>query len=281
MKIAVSAFGILLLFLILFSLWGVYSAIRPNKLHSVLTPADFLIPYENVTFLTEDNIIIHGWFIPNADPKAKTIILLHGYPADKGNILPAMIFLHDDYNLLFFDFRYLGESAGSYSTVGINEVLDLKAAIAYLHTRGIDEVGVWGFSLGGAVALMAAPTTPEIKALVAQSPYAELDWMANDYYSIPLLKYPLTALTRLWGLVFLQVDIKSISPARALQGLTIPVLLINSVNDEVVSPEHGILLQESSRNNPHTSFIFIEKQHGYFMDNNDKVILDFFRTALP
>ena len=35
------------------------------------------------------------------------MILLHGYPADKGNILPVLAFLHADFNLLLFDFRYL------------------------------------------------------------------------------------------------------------------------------------------------------------------------------
>lgn len=83
-----------------------------------------------------------------------------------------------------------------------NEILDLLAAIHYLQSRHIHEVGVWGFSLGGAAALMTAPLAP------AESSYARLDWMAYDFYRIPFLKYPLGELTRLWGLLFLHYDIK-------------------------------------------------------------------------
>src|SRR3990167_2551615 len=131
---------------LLISLWGFYSAIRPFKITSSITPQKYGITYENVSFRTNDNVLIRGWFIKNRNPHAKTIILMHGYPADKGNILPATLFLHKTYNLLYFDFRHLGESEGYYSTIGKNEVMDLQAAIQYMHKRNINEVGVYGFS---------------------------------------------------------------------------------------------------------------------------------------
>src|SRR5260221_9482889 len=97
-------------FLVLLSLWGFYSAIRPSKIMSSVTPKDYDVAYEDISFTTKDHIKISGWFVPNANPHAKTIILLHGYPADKGNILPGTFFLHKKFNLLYFDFRYLGKS---------------------------------------------------------------------------------------------------------------------------------------------------------------------------
>ena len=181
----------ILFFLAVTSLMGFYFAIRPYRIVSSLTPAAFKLPYENVTLYTKDKIKIRGWFIPNKNPSAKTIILLHGYPADKGNILPSRLFLHQNFNLLFIDFRYFGESAGNYSSIGIFEINDLKAAIDYLHSRGIDSVGVWGFSLGGSVAIMAAAKMPAIKAIVAESAYANLYQMAESYYRIPFVNYPL------------------------------------------------------------------------------------------
>lgn len=280
MKYLRSLISIFVLFLILFSLWGFYSALRPNKIHSVITPADLLIPYEKVSFRTQDNILLKGWFIRNADPKAKTIILLHGYPADKGNILSAMAFLYHDYNILLFDFRSLGESDGYFTTVGVNEVLDLQAAITYLQIQGINEVGVWGFSLGGAVALMATPTTPAIKAIVAQSPYARLDWMVEEYYHMPILKYPLTWLTRLWGIIFLQADFKSISPAQSSTNITVPVLIIHSLNDQFVTNKHLLLFEKKLSNHSNVSFAIFEGQHGEFMENNQQIVSDFFHKNL-
>jgi len=269
------------LFLLLFSLFEFYLAIRPIRLTSTLTPKNLSLHYEAVSFLTQDKILIKGWFIPSKEPQAKTLILLHGYPADKGDILPAMAFLHPEFNLLLFDFRYCGESGGHYSTVGKNEVLDLLAALKYLHTRDIHEVGVWGFSLGGAVALMTAPQAPAIKAIVAESAYAHLDWLAEEYYSIPLLRYPLIELTRLWAWLFLDYDLKQVSPAKAAEYLKIPIFIIHSRQDQVIPFKHAQALQKALQSNPKAEFLFRDQgAHGQFAPNYQKIIREFFGRNL-
>ena len=171
---------ILILFLPLTSLLGFYSSIKPPKIVSDITPKDLEFDYEKVSFITSDGIKLIGWWLPNKNPAAKTLVLLHGYPADKGDILPALAFLNKRYNLLLFDFRYLGQSEGRYSTAGAKETADLTAAIQYLKTRGINEIA-YGFSMGGAVALMTAKQAPEIKAIISESSYASLDLMALSY----------------------------------------------------------------------------------------------------
>lgn len=248
----------LVLFLLLSSLWGFYISIKPLKIVSTITPKDLGLAYEQATFTTKDNLTLSGWFVPSENAKAKTIILLHGYPADKGDILSALAFLHEKYNLFLFDFRYFGQSQGSYSTAGAKETVDLSAAIQYLKMRGIDEVGVWGFSMGGAVALMTAPQAPEIKAIVSESSYARLDLMTNELYRIPLLKYPLVKLTLLWTKLFLGINAREASPMESVKNLNIPILLIHSTNDEVIPFRHAELLQEALKNNPKTEFWFQE-----------------------
>src|SRR5262249_58002592 len=155
--------------------------------------------YEAVSFRTADALTPGGWHIPAAQRTEKTLILLHGYPADKGNILPALSFLHEDFNLLLFDFRYLGKSEGSYSTAGAKEVEDLLAAIQFLKSRGVREVGVWGFSMGGAVALMAIEKAPEIRAVVSESSYVSLAEMTFELLRIPGLNYPIAYLVGVWA----------------------------------------------------------------------------------
>jgi dipeptidyl aminopeptidase/acylaminoacyl peptidase len=270
-----------ILALVLLSLAGFYLAIRPIRLISRVTPENFGVPYQKISFRTQDGVQLQGWYIPCSDPHAKTIILLHGYPADKGDLLPSRIFLHEKYNLLFFDFRYFGQSGGWYTTIGTDEVLDLKAAIQYLHSRGINEVGVWGFSLGGAVALMAAPTTPEIKAIVSESSYARLDWMAYDYYPFPGLRYVLGELTRLWGIIFLHYDIKNVSPVDAAEKITIPVLLIHSKNDETISFRNALALQEALKHDTQLEVMFVgDSFHGEPVRNYQNVVNDFFERYL-
>ncbi|PCI19715.1 hypothetical protein COB64_03315 [Candidatus Wolfebacteria bacterium] len=294
----------LVLFFLFTSLWGFYISIRPPKFTSTITPGDLGLDFEEVSFVTKDGIRLRGWFIlrqdsgqvplqteevpidkidrgstiSQGDIGTKTIILLHGYPADKGNILPTMSFLNQTYNLFLFDFRYLGQSGGTYTTIGARETEDLKAAIHYLKSRDIEEVGVWGFSLGGAVALMTAQGAPEIKAIVSESSYASLALLAPELYRIPILRYPLGYLSGLWAKLFLGINTKKVSPAAAAKNLTIPVLVIHSKKDDVIPFSHAVRLQESLEDNSKAEFWFQENlRHGEFDAEYQARILDFFK----
>src|SRR3989344_5757645 len=93
--------------------FGVFNSVRPGKVASTATPKNFGLAYEPVSLMTQDGMRIAGWFIPKKDGESKTtLIALHGYPADKGDILSRVVYLADRYNLLLIDFRYFGESDG-------------------------------------------------------------------------------------------------------------------------------------------------------------------------
>src|SRR3990167_8820037 len=100
--------ALILLFLVGLSLYGFYAAMHPVRMRTDITPAQYGVEYENVAFETADGISIRGWFIPAENLHAPAVILAHGYGGDMGDLLPSRIFLHNDYNLLFFDFRYFG-----------------------------------------------------------------------------------------------------------------------------------------------------------------------------
>ena len=267
--------------LIIISLWGFYSSIRPPKIISSLTPRDLKMNYEDVSFKTADGLTLRGWYIPSAKGTQKTLILLHGYPADKGNILPALAFLHEDFNLLLFDFRYLGRSEGSYSTAGAKEVEDLLAAIQFLKSRGVKEVGVWGFSMGGAVTLMAIEKAPEIRAVISESSYASLADMTFELLPIPLLNYPIAYLVGIWAKLFLGIDVRDASPADRIRNTKIPILLIHSSADAVIPFSHARLLQQALAKNPNAEFWFHEQfAHGQLASDYRTRIKDFFLKHL-
>jgi dipeptidyl aminopeptidase/acylaminoacyl peptidase len=272
---------IVLAFLILISAWGFYISIRPPKIISSITPRDLNMQYEDVSFKTADGLTLRGWHVPAKKQTDKTLILLHGYPADKGNILPALGFLHDDFNLLLFDFRYLGESEGSYSTAGAKEVEDLLAAVRFLKTRGIKEVGVWGFSMGGAVALMALEKAPEISAVVSESSYASLSAMALQLFRIPLVSYPVAYLIGFWAKLVLGIDVRDVSPAEKIRNTTVPILITHSSADAVVPFSQAKALQEALLNNPKAEFYFNEEfSHGQLASDYQSRVKSFFQKHL-
>jgi len=250
-------------FIFLVSVCAFYVSIRPPKIVSSITPGAYKMQYENVSFKTADGITLRGWYVPSEKRTQKTLILLHGYPADKADILPALAFLQKDFNLLLFDFRYLGESDGKYSTAGAKEVEDLLAAIRFLKSRGITEVGVWGFSMGGAVALMAIERAPEIRAVVAESSYASLSDMALQLFKVRLINYPIAYLIGLWAKLFLGIDLRDASPAERIRNSTIPILITHSSDDAVIPFSQAKLLQHALINNPRAEFWFnSEFAHG-------------------
>ena len=138
-------------------------------------PDQFGLPYENVYFKTEDKVQLKGWFIPSEAYSNKTIILMHGWGMNRADILKNTYFLHDlGFNLLYFDFRALGESGGKTSSIGYLELKDVAAAVRFLkETRPqfCEKIGLYGLSMGGMVAICEAARNPDIACVVAEASY--------------------------------------------------------------------------------------------------------------
>src|SRR5207302_4468320 len=147
------------------------------------TPADQGLPYERVAFLSAvDNIPLQGWFIGGGGHQ--TILMLHardGRRDDPTVGLPdiARALVQDGYDVFAFDFRAHGESGGSHLGFGTLEVRDVAGALAYLRTRGIAEVGTIGFSMGAATTLNSAAEYPAMRAVVADSSFADLQLLLD------------------------------------------------------------------------------------------------------
>ena len=234
------------LFLIIFSLLTFYMSIRPIKIITKLEPSDLGLKYEEVYFKSKDGIKLSGWLIPNNKTKA-AIIVMHGYPADKANLLGIAEFLAKDFNVFLFDFRSFGKSEGKYTTVGYLEKNDLLGAIGYLEKeKNITKIGLYGFSLGGAVALMTSHKN--IKAIVTDSAYAKLSNMAKHMYSpFLILKYPLAYLTKLYGLIFLGLNVDDVNPVDNIRNAEVPILLIHAEKDSQIPVSEAYLLHEANK----------------------------------
>lgn len=258
--------------LLIYCLWSVFMSLylyytytHPPRYISAVTPRDYGLKYETVDFSTSDGLRLKGWFIPTPNKNAPTIIGCHGYPFDKGNILDLATFLYPDYNLFLFDFRGMGESQGRITTVGFYETRDLEAAVKYLRSRGIKEIGAIGFSLGAAVIILANNTN--IKAIVADSSYNDIDSVINILFKrLGPLKWPLVRLVKLWARLFIGVDTDKISPINAMEGLRSPVLFIHGALDTQIPPSHSKKLYEAGKNVE--LWVIQNADHGqaYYMD---------------
>ena len=255
------------LFIGLFSLLAFWSHLNPPRLVSDRTPGDFGLAFEDIELQTEDGLRLHGWFIPQqadnaARADAPTLIVLHGWPEDKGGVLRGAAPLAQEFNLLLFDFRALGRSEGRHSTLGARETRDLKAAVDWLDERGHQDIGVWGFSMGGAVALMGSALDDRIGAVVADTSFSRLDLMARDVFRVPVLQHGLALGMRVWGRLFLGIDIRQVAPVDAAARLEQPVLIIHLEHDHFVPFAHARRLQDALAHNPAAEFWF--RRDGFY-----------------
>jgi alpha-beta hydrolase superfamily lysophospholipase len=161
--------------------YGVTRLIYPGRTLVGGTPSDYGLPYEKVSFASYDGTILRGWFVPAIQPRA-TVIFCHGRAGSKApDLIYVPQFRQHGFNVLLFDFRAHGESDGHKSSLVYYERQDLLAAIAYLQERGIKEVGLMGFSMGAAVAIATAPLSEAVRAVIADSAFAELRTILVTY----------------------------------------------------------------------------------------------------
>jgi dipeptidyl aminopeptidase/acylaminoacyl peptidase len=138
------------------------------------SPGDIGLPYEDIRFTTDDGVTLSGWFIPAGRETRSTVILLHGFSWHRLPWLTEFVpWLQPHYNLLQFDFRGHGTSGDAAITLGTDEQRDVAAAVRFVEGRGLGPIALMGISMGGSVAIMAAPDLP-VAAVVADAAYAEL-----------------------------------------------------------------------------------------------------------
>jgi len=265
----------------------VYGYIHPPRIPVNKTPKDFGMNYEEIKFKTSDNSEIRGWFIPATNKRKRpSIIFCHGYPANRLEVLNRAKILYPDYNLLLFDFRGLGQSSGFYSSFGVYEQRDLIAALKYLKSRSdiSDKIGIFGFSMGGAVSLMVATKFPEIKAIVVESPYSSLDKIIRYTFRQKKIWQEISAqIAMQMARLFLKINIREFSPAEAVKKIKIPLLIIHSRDDKQIPFENSKEIFENA-NEPKSLWAPLKSGHGHIINDHrieyEKRMKDFFKKYL-
>lgn len=266
---------------LLVSLLTFWLAVRPPRLHAPLQPADVGLDVREITVTATGGVTLHGWLVLR--PGAPGVVLLHGYPADKADMLPMAAALAPRFTVLLMDLRYFGRSGGHATTLGARERGDLRSAVDVLASQGVSPIGVFGFSLGGAVAIMAAADDPRIRAVAAYAPFSDLKTLGRELYGwLWLAKYPFVELMTVWGRLFLGVDLATASPVAAASRLTdTPVLVIASREDEQIPFHHAEALQAALRANPAAELVVLPNgRHAELPPDFSSRLVRFFRAHL-
>jgi pimeloyl-ACP methyl ester carboxylesterase len=170
-----SAFAALLDWLAagLFVAWRLNRFPERHRRLSSVTPEALGVPARTVRFPARDGHPIEAWFLAPASAGGPLVVVLHGYRGARGNVLEVGAALwRAGFGVLVPDFRGRGGSGRVPVTLGAHEVHDVAGTLAWLRANAPGSpVGLLGYSMGAAVALMEGGRHPEVRAIACDCCY--------------------------------------------------------------------------------------------------------------
>ena len=207
------------------------------------TPEDYHLQAEKISVRTPDSLLLSGWFVKtNTDTVKGTVILLHGISTCKETqFARAAILANAGYNSIALDLRAHGESEGEFCTFGYYEKYDIKAVVdTVLHRTESAPVGIWGASLGGAIALQSMQVDPRIAFGIVESTFDEFEKVAIEYGADLMLGIKSEWLTRhVIGKSgnIAQFDPQSVKPVVSAAAIDRPILFMHGDRDDKIPIE--------------------------------------------
>lgn len=185
---------------------------------------------ELVEFPSLNGKKLYGLYFSTAQAPRGTIVHFHGNYGNVSNHFPLSTFLvRKGFDVLIFDYEGYGASEGKPTPK--NLVNDGIAAVRYAQAHLRDPntgVGLFGQSLGGAVGIVVASKTPEVKAVVIEAAFSSYPTMGATALRRSAITWAFSPLAYVFlGRTYNPVRyVKNISPR--------PVFFIHGEADEIV-----------------------------------------------
>ena len=201
-----------------------------------ITPFELQVPFENISFTTADGVTLRGWWMNGST--GSVVIGCSGRDGTKADLIGiGTAIWREGHSVLIFDCRDRGESDSAPRTLGYSEQLDVEAATRFANDRLPEAtMGMLGFSMGAALAIMAAAGNGHIQAVVADSPYASLFELVRDRLrSTGIPAAPVMPMVNLFNRLLYGYNLHDVNPSRDVQKISPrPILLIHGELDSVI-----------------------------------------------
>jgi len=255
----------------------------------LLEPRDAGLPQEDLVLTTDEGYTLSCWFVRQPAKARGTIVYLHGVGDCKiGGVPYARMFFGKGFNVFLYDSRRHGASEGPYCTYGFHEKRDLSLVLDYLKSRteaGVERIGVFGTSMGAAVALQSAAVDSRIDAIVAEASFTDLRTVMVDYQK-RIIKLPWhflrnLAMSRSQKLAGFKA--RFVSPIHAVKNVNKPVLFIHGTDDTRIRSEYSRALYDNA-NQPKELLLIHRGDHTDLLNvggsDYERRIMEFFEKYL-
>lgn len=198
-----------------------------------------------------DGVTLDAWVLEAEAPKptdaVDTALVLHGISDEKRTMLAlARRFTRHGVRAILVDLRGHGLSTETNITFGVREREDLRAVLDAIDERvSIGEVGVYGPSYGGAVAIQLAGVEPRVKRVVTVAAFASMQRIMRPYVRNSFGEYGKYVPDVVAGFMVSRAgsrggfDPDQASPERLVGDAEAKLLVVHSREDEIVPYSHA------------------------------------------
>lgn len=182
------------------------------------------------------------------------MVIVHGIESNYYEVLnSAFNYLERGYNVVVYNQRHTGYTGGDNYTFGLYERFDLDEVVNYAATaypNGI--LGVHGFSMGAATSTMHTELNEEKKNVdfyILDAPYNTMESAISLGIidkNVPLIPVKFAE----WaGNLYIKTkagfSYDDIEPYKAVQNITVPVMLIHGAEDVTTSPQGSKMIYDN------------------------------------
>lgn len=218
----------------------------------VMSPFEMEADYEEVGFApAQGDYTLHGWWFPRPDTQ-RVVVGCHGFRGSKSELIGIATKLwRAGFNVLIFDFHGHGADIGTPVTLGYREMRDFYGALDYVGQRVPDAaIGVIGFSMGASVAIIGSARRPDVRCVIADSPFASHD---------AVVAHNIARVTHLSGRLIVSVaDViiarragyhpSDVAPEREVAAIAPrPLLIIHGTRDETIPVAQALRVYAAAR----------------------------------
>lgn len=210
----------------------------------VQNPARQGLAYEDVVLIHEKGLRIHGWWLPAEGKPRGTVYFLHGNAQNVSTHIMSVRWLPSQgFNVFLPDYRGYGLSDGE--PVLPDTLEDIQLGLDWLVASGRlgdQPLIVFGQSLGASmstVVLAREENQPLYQCAVLEAAFTGYGDIASDVMKQSWLFWGLRPLVVPWMP-------RGIDPVDHVAGITRPLLLMHSKEDEIIPFHHAKTMLEAA-----------------------------------
>lgn len=163
-------------------------ALNPSRTYKQ-RPDKYNMAYQEVKVKTNDgDAELNAWYFKAGGDKGRLVLIAHDGEGNMADYLRRVsVFTDMGCNVMIFDYRGFGES--SEFEIDNNMYIyphfqdDMTAMIDYCRKNFSSEITVYGWGIGAGLALGIGYNRPEVKQIIADTPFLSMEDLESRYSS--------------------------------------------------------------------------------------------------